>query len=500
MKLLNTIKLKAYQKSLLYYSIIILLAFFQLFYKLDYLPIRKWDEGKNAVSAYEMLHNKSYLVRHYEGKPDNWGFKPPFLTWHQVILMKFIGVNELAVRLPSALYAFFTALLLFNFVKRELKLPPVGIVAAYVLLTSYGYLDRHIARTGDHDSMVVFFLTLQAIYFYKYLRYKNKRNQYIAIITMALVFGTLTKSIIALSFIPGFILYAALTRKFKYVLQHRQLYWNMLLYLLIIFGYYLYRELNAPGYLSSVWENELLPRYSNGAENHIYDHLKDYFYYINNLWERRLVPWIYLLPLFIITLFFTKEETVRTLFRYLLLICVSYLAIISFGTKNLWYDAPLYPAIAIIMAMGIYQWITYILRLPVKFYFRWSLVILVVASLIYFPLDSTKKLTFALQEKKWVYEVQGINYLLRDHIRNEQKVGKLGVAYSGYHSHIRFYMNLLIDSGNDLYFVNYKMLAPASMVIASENRVKEYIEQNYDCTKVFEKYSAVIYSIKVSRE
>lgn len=500
MKLLNKIKLHAYQKSLLYYSIIILLAFFQLFCKLDYLPIRKWDEGKNAVSAYEMLQNKNYLVRHYEGKPDNWGFKPPFLTWHQVILMKFIGVNELAVRLPSALYAFFTALLLFHFVKRELKLPTVGIVAAFVLLTSYGYLDRHIARTGDHDSMVVFFLTLQAIYFYKYLRYKNKRNQYIAIITMALVFGTLTKSIIALSFIPGFILYATLTRKFKYVLQHRQFYWSILFYLLIIFGYYLYRELNSPGYLSAVWENELLPRYSNSAENRIYDHIKDYFYYINNLWKIRLVPWIYLLPLFLITLFFTKEETFRTLFRYLLLICVSYLAIISFGTKNLWYDAPLYPAIAIIMAMGIYQWITYILRLPVKFYFRWSLVILFVVSLIYFPLDSTKKLTFALQEKKWVYEEQGINYLFRDHIRNEQKVGKLGVAYSGYHSHIRFYMNLLNDSGSDLYFVNYKMLAPASMVIASENRVKEYIEQNYDCTKVFEKYSAVIYNIKVSRE
>jgi 4-amino-4-deoxy-L-arabinose transferase-like glycosyltransferase len=64
----NTI-LKQCQKSWFHYSIIILLAFFQLFYKLDYLPIQKWDEGKNAVSAYEMLQNKNYLVRHYEGEP-----------------------------------------------------------------------------------------------------------------------------------------------------------------------------------------------------------------------------------------------------------------------------------------------------------------------------------------------------------------------------------------------------------------------------------------------
>ncbi len=494
----NTI-LKQCQKSWFHYSIIILLAFFQLFYKLDYLPIQKWDEGKNAVSAYEMLQNKNYLVRHYEGEPDNWGFKPPLLTWHQVIIMKLIGVNELAVRLPSAIYALFTVLLLFRFMKFELKLPSLGIVAAYVLLTSYGYLDRHIVRTGDHDSMVVFFLALQAIYFYKYLKYKDKRNRYLAIVTLALIFGTLTKSVVALTFIPGFLLYTILKGKLKYVLQHRQLYLYMFFYLLVIFGYYLYRELNAPGYLSAVWENELLPRYSNNAENYIYDNLKEYFYYINKLWERRLVPWIYLLPFSIITLFYIKEEAFRTLYRYLLLICVSYLVIISLGAKNIWYDAPIYPLSAIIIAMGIYQWVRFILHFPAKIYFRWSLVILIGVSLIYFSVDTTKKLTFAISEKPWAYEEQGINYFLRDNIKNEQNISKLGVAYTGYHSHIRFYMNLLNDSGSDLYFVKYKMLTPDSKVIASENMVKEYIEDNYDCTKVFEKYSAAIYKINDSR-
>ncbi|RLD65123.1 MAG: hypothetical protein DRI98_14990 [Bacteroidetes bacterium] len=495
----NTI-LKQCQKSWFQYSIIILLAFFQLFCKLDYLPIQKWDEGKNAVSAYEMLQNKNYLVRHYEGEPDNWGFKPPLLTWHQVVIMKLIGVNELAVRLPSAIYALFTVLLLFRFMKFELKLPSLGIVAAYVLLTSYGYLDRHIARTGDHDSMVVFFLTLQAIYFYKYLKYKDKRNRYLAIVTLALIFGTLTKSVVALTFIPGFLLYTILKGKLKYVLQHRQLYLNMFIYLLVVLGYYLYRELNAPGYLSAVWENELLPRYSNNAENYIYDNLKEYFYYINKLWERRLVPWIYLLPFSIITLFYIKEEAFRTLYRYLLLICVSYLVIISLGVKNIWYDAPMYPLIAIIIAMGIYQWVRFILHFPAKIYFRWSLVILIGVSLIYFSVDATKKLTFAISEKPWAYEEQGINYFLRDNIRNEQNISTMGVAYSGYHSHIRFYMNLLNDSGSDLYFVKYKMLTPNSMVIASENMVKEYIEHNYNCTKVFEKYSAAIYRIDDSRK
>lgn len=500
MKSLITIKLHACRQSLLYYTIIVLFAFFQLFYKLDYFPILKWDEAKNSVSAYEMLHNKDYLVRHYNGKPDELGFKPPLLTWHQVVMMKLVGVNELAVRLPSALYAFFTVLLLFHFMKSELKLPLFGVVAAYVLLTSYGYLARHVARTGDHDSMLVFFLMTQAIYFYKYLTHKDKRNLHLHVITLALVFGTLTKSIIALSFIPGFILYAALTKKLKYILHHGQLYWNMLFYLLIISGYYLYRELNAPGYLSAVWDNELLPRYSNNAVNHSYYHLKSYFYYINNLWERRLVPWIYLLPFFILTLFFTKDETLRSIFRYLLLICVSYLVIISFGTKNLWYDAPLYPAFALIIAMGIYQWFAYLASLPVRNYIRWSIIILAAVPLICFPIDSVKKLTFAPREKPWTYEEEGISYILRDHIRNEQNIDKLGVAYAGFPSHIRFYMNILNDSGSELYFADYKMLSPYSMVIASEKAVKEFIEQNYDYTRISENYSTVIYKINAAVE
>jgi len=85
-------------KNYLFLLIILIMAWFQLFYRLDYLPVRVWDEGKNAVSAWEMLHNHDYLVRYYQGKPDNWGFKPPLLTWHQIIFMKLLGVNELAVR------------------------------------------------------------------------------------------------------------------------------------------------------------------------------------------------------------------------------------------------------------------------------------------------------------------------------------------------------------------------------------------------------------------
>jgi len=493
---MNETKLKPWNRSLFHIAIILLIAYFQLFHKLDYLPIRVWDEGKNAVSAYEMLQNKHYLVRFYEGEPDETGFKPPLLTWHQVFFMKLIGINELSVRLPSALYALLTALLLYYFATRELNLPVVGIIAVLVLLTSYGYLDRHVARTGDHDSMVVFFLTVQAIYFYKYLKYKDRRNRYLAIITLALVFGTLTKSIVGLSFIPGFILYAAIHRRLKYILLHRQLYWSMLCYVLIISCYYVYRELNSPGYISAVWNHELLPRYTNSEGGYI--HLHDYFFYLRNFWDKRLVPWIYLLPFIIGSLFFIKDKDLKAAFKYLLLLGVTYLVIFSLGTKQIWYDAPLYPILAIITAMGIYQWFRYVLQLPVSRYIRWGIVAIAGVALIYYPLKSTKELTFEVQEKYWVYEEEGINYVLREHLRQKQNIRNLGIAYSGYHSHIRFYMNLLNDSGSSLYFTDYEKLKPGSRVIACESLVKEYIEQNYECTIVSEQHHASIYQIGTS--
>jgi len=53
-----------------------------------------------------------------------------------------------------------------------------------------------------------------------------------------LTFGILTKSIAALLFIPGLILYALHAGIFKYTLQKKQFYLAMLAMLLVSVGYY----------------------------------------------------------------------------------------------------------------------------------------------------------------------------------------------------------------------------------------------------------------------
>src|SRR5688572_13968954 len=103
------------------YIALALLIYVPVFGYLDIQPLRTWDESRIAINALEMLENGDWIATYYSGVPDNWNTKPPLLIWLQVILMKTIGVNEVAIRLPSAFAAFFTCLALLAFCIKYLK-------------------------------------------------------------------------------------------------------------------------------------------------------------------------------------------------------------------------------------------------------------------------------------------------------------------------------------------------------------------------------------------
>ncbi|HAS36874.1 MAG TPA: hypothetical protein DCS15_10340 [Flavobacteriales bacterium] len=104
-----------------YYYLLGLLMYMPIFGHLNSLPLRYWDELRLAISAWEMLEHGQYLVPHYFGEPDLWNTKPPLMVWAQVFFMKTIGVNEMAVRLPSAISAFLTCVAILVFSKKYIK-------------------------------------------------------------------------------------------------------------------------------------------------------------------------------------------------------------------------------------------------------------------------------------------------------------------------------------------------------------------------------------------
>ena len=97
-----------------------------LFWNLDALPLRVFDEARAAVNAQEMLENHEWLVPHFGGEPDMWASKPPLLIWLQSALINMIGDSEWAVRLPSAVAGFFYMFIALLFLCSALKKTTVG--------------------------------------------------------------------------------------------------------------------------------------------------------------------------------------------------------------------------------------------------------------------------------------------------------------------------------------------------------------------------------------
>ena len=155
--------------------LLIIIIIFPIFHFLDAYPLQQWDEGRLAMSAFEMSNNHNYIVTMFGGLPDMWSTKPPLMIWLQVIMLKTIGLNELAIRLPAALAALGTCLLLFFFFSRKYKEPLLGLISAVVLITFSGYVTLHGIRTGDYDALLTMLMLGYSLFYFLYLE-EGKRK------------------------------------------------------------------------------------------------------------------------------------------------------------------------------------------------------------------------------------------------------------------------------------------------------------------------------------
>jgi 4-amino-4-deoxy-L-arabinose transferase-like glycosyltransferase len=128
------------------------------FHHLGEFTVRIWDESRNGVSALEMSRSNNWLVTTYQGIPDMSSVKPPLYIWLMAIMYKIIGVSELGLRLPSAVGVSLVVLTIYLFSLKALKNRWIGIVGALIILSSMGFPDLHIGRTGDYDALLTLFM------------------------------------------------------------------------------------------------------------------------------------------------------------------------------------------------------------------------------------------------------------------------------------------------------------------------------------------------------
>lgn len=314
--------------------------YFVFFQHLDSFHIRNWDESLFAVNAYEMTSNGNFIVPYYKGLPDLWNSKPPMQIWWQVIFIKTIGFNELAIRLPSALASSFSALVIFYFFKKRYSLT-LALLVFLVFITSYAVATFHTGRTGDADALLSFFMLCSCVFFYKWIFENNEFSIFYFFVFLSAAF--LTKSIAALLFVPAFLITILITKKLMELLKTKWFYSGFLFFITISIGYILLRDNGNKGYIDYFLSNDL------GRVNKVIEaHDEPFDFYINNLFEYRFLWLILVLPGGFLL---WKKASDKKNVIYLLSLILCYFVIISISTTKLeWYDLPIIPFLSILSA------------------------------------------------------------------------------------------------------------------------------------------------------
>jgi len=339
-------------------GVFLLIYAFPIFYKLDKIPMYRWDESLYAHAAFELAYYGKDLEQwddyFFSGQP-NFNTKPPLVFWFQSGFMKIFGYDsKLALRLHSALAAIFTLLLLIYFTHTEFKSILLGLISGMILVTTRGYLSFHVVRTGDMDGLLIFFTTLMVLFFYRYLKYfvdKKLRNKNLAVVTFALIGGVMTKTSAAFFFLPALLIYAIFKKRLLNILKLRSTYVAIAAFVLVIGGYYFIKELATPGTLKHIWEHDLGGRFFTTI--HWASH--PFYFYIQYLFTSDHTPWIFFIPLSILLFFIIRDKDLKDFLVFTLISLAIYLIVISSAnTKITWYMSQLYPLFAIIVGVSIY--------------------------------------------------------------------------------------------------------------------------------------------------
>ena len=478
------------------FFVLIILAYVVLFAHLEWLPLHVWDEAHRAVNAQEILKNNNWIVITYNETPDLYGTKPPMLVWLQAICMKIFGIGELAVRMPSALAGVGICITILVGIRNYLKNNWIPIIAILVLLSSWGFVARHGARSGDTDVLMSFFALLFLLNYFRFIEFKKNKYIYYSLFFMAL--ATLTKSIAVFMFVPGLFIFTIYRRKLGMLFQNKHFYLSLLLFVGIVFSYYVTREIRLPGYLSAVWRNEIAGRFFDVNDGHN----EDFWFYFEGLIKSRLTlfPIIIGLPL----IFFNKDKRLNRLIGYVAILGFCYLLVISSSeTKLTWYDIPAYPLLSVLIAIVIYRTLELLLRfLPEKVLLSNIVVYLVLILIFLKPVMDTVNYTFNPELSNGDEAFFQVSNYLREKIESKEVLQNTYVIeaeemelkdrFPFRLSHILFYTNIINTQGGHVKFKSKEEILVGENIITNSVRYKEYINANFSIN-VIESYGSVIH-------
>jgi 4-amino-4-deoxy-L-arabinose transferase-like glycosyltransferase len=238
----------------------VLLAFF---WQLGSAPLYDLDEGAFSEATREMLASGNFITPHKDGEPRY--DKPVLIYWAQAASVAVLGLNETALRLPSALAAALWVLALWWFVRQRLD-PPTATVAGLAMVLSLQV--SLIAKAATADALLNLFLALTFFDLYRW--YLRRGRWTLTRVYLWMGLGFLTKGPVAVFFpVVVSLLFFASERALRDWL--RAAFWlpGWVLFLAVALPWYVAVYLDSgPGFFESFFLHHNLGRFGDTIHGH----------------------------------------------------------------------------------------------------------------------------------------------------------------------------------------------------------------------------------------
>lgn len=480
-------------------TLLLVLLFFSFLYNLSAAPLHLWDESRRAIDALTMYQDGIWIIDHYDGIKGEWSTKSPLLIWMQVLSIKLFGISDASVRIPSALAAICIGICIWWFCKRHLQNVWMGFLAGSIFALSYPWVFNHAGRSADYDAFVSLFSLLYCISFYLYCVYQS--NKWLRWFFVFLILAVLFKGVTGLFFVSGLTLFAILEKRVVHTLRNKWFYIGIACFVVIIGGYYWFREWHAPGYLWAMFVNELGGRYFTNLE----ESGQPFLYYAKNFFDWRYPFWKYfIIPAAVVSLFYPQAR-VQKFLRFSLLLALLFMLVISVSkTKLYWYDLPIYPFLSINLAcFFLFVW-TKLERVLKHQKLKIATAAILVLLLFIRPMYIVY-INNIRQPQEWPWnpeeEERKQGFLLKQAMNEHQNLNGYVFCYTGQHNaHLRFYIRQLQTQNVQVSIRNnVQSLERGMHVVVSEDNLKKQLEENYLAQKLHEKFGCTVYFIQSRR-
>ena len=230
------------------------------FMDLGGLPLLEPDEGRNAEVGREMLVSGDWITPHFNGFAAL--DKPAVYFWMVAASLKTFGVSQGAARVPSALMAVATLLLVW-FLARRIHGDSAGLRAGLVFAACP--LALVLAREVIFDMTLTFFVTVAMVAFWLAEESDFRRPWFDVMMFAAMGVAVITKGFVGI-LIPliATLIYEAVRGRAREWLRLRWG-WGLLIFLAVALPWFIAVSVRNPDFPRYAFWNESLKRFVTGA-------------------------------------------------------------------------------------------------------------------------------------------------------------------------------------------------------------------------------------------